>query len=245
MKEKISVVVLAAGRGKRLKSQSQKVTTLLSGKPILCYLFETIESISPDKIIVVVGHKKEDVFSQLEGKEVLYAEQPDLLGTGDAVMQAGPLLQPCKGDVIILCGDAPFISKATLEGLIKTHRQESNSVTLLTCFIDSPTGYGRIKRDSGGRVEGIIEDLNASEEEKSIKEINSGAYIFNAGELMEALGELKRDELKGEYYLTDTVSILADDGKRIGAYVTPNSEECIGINTSEDLKKAEKILKRR
>lgn len=238
----LAVVILAAGQGKRLGGQSQKVVKEILGKPMLLYLLETIEKLTPQKVIIVVGYKKEEVFEQLKDKKVEYAEQLSLKGTGDAVLQTKGNLLDYKGDVLILCGDVPFVTLNTLKNLILTHRKENNSGTILTAFVDNPTGYGRIKRDEKGRVVAIIEELNATPEEKSIKEINAGIYIFKKNPLFEALARVQPDKIKNEYYLTDVIKIMASQGKSVGTYTTETPEECIGINSAEDMEKAIQFL---
>lgn len=241
-KEKLVVVILAAGQGKRLGGKSQKVVRKILGKPMLLYLLDTIEKLSPDKIIVIVGYKKEEVFKQLRGKNVEYVEQPVLKGTGDAVLQTKKLLKGYKGDILILCGDVPFVSINTLKNLIATHRNGNYCGTILTAYIDNPTGYGRIKKDSQDRVRCIIEEVNTTPEEKLIKEINAGIYMFKRDPLFYALSKVKPDPIKKEYYLTDVIKILSDEGRIIGAYTTPMPEECLGINNMEDMERAIRFL---
>jgi len=242
MDSNLAVIILAAGQGKRLGGESQKVVREILGKPMLLYLFEAIEKLTPYKIIVVVGYKKEEVFEQLKNKKVEYAEQTVLKGTGDAVLRAEESLINYKGDVLVLCGDVPFVTIGTLNKLISTHRQKKNCGTILTAFLDVPTGYGRIKKDGQGRVLAIVEELNATPEEKSIKEINAGIYIFKKEPLFNALLQVQPDKIKKEYYLTDTVKILSDSGKIIGTYTTETPEECLGINSIKDIEKATQFL---
>ena len=242
MDSDFAVIILAAGQGKRLGGESQKVVREILGKPMLLYLFETIEKLTPHKIIVIVGYKKEEVIEQLKNKKVEYAEQTALKGTGDAVLRAERHLRNYKGDVLILCGDVPFVTIETLNKLISTHRQKKNCGTILTAFVEDPTGYGRIKKDEQGRVLAIVEELNATPEEKSIKEINAGIYIFKKEPLFNALLKVQPDKIKNEYYLTDAVKILSDTGEIIGTYTTETPEECLGINNIKDIEKAVKFL---
>jgi len=242
MRTHLAVVVLAAGQGKRLGGKSQKVVRKILGKPILLYLLDTIEKISPDKIVIIVGHKKEEVFEQLKNKSVQYAEQNVPRGTGDAVMQAKKVLKNYKGDILILCGDVPFITAGTLGRLVRTHKMNENCGTILTAFLDNPTGYGRIKRNGDGNVLSIVEELNATERERTIKEVNAGIYVFNKSRLFYALDKVLPDKVKKEYYLTDVVSILSLYEKKIGTYTTERPEECMGINSIEDMEKAKRFL---
>mgnify|MGYP000918405688 FL=1 len=244
MKRKLVVLILAAGKGKRLGGESQKVVKKLFDKPLLLYLIETVEMLKPDRIVLVVGHKKEEVFEQMKDRKVEYVEQQLPMGTGHAVMQADEVLKDYHGDILILCGDVPFITISTLKKLIETHTSNRNCGTILTVYPENPFGYGRIIRNGKGTVESIAEEINATEEEKAIKEVNAGVYIFNKKKLFTALKYLKPDRIKGEYYFTDVVEILSSQGQTINTYTTDKPEECIGINTSEDFRKAETLLRR-
>ncbi|HOK56377.1 MAG TPA: sugar phosphate nucleotidyltransferase [bacterium] len=244
-KGNLCFVVLAAGMGKRLGGENQKTVTKLLGKPMLKYLLETIKKINPSKIIIVIGFKKEEVFKELEGENVEYVEQKELKGTGDAVLQAEKILNNFKGDIIVLNGDVPFISEKTINTLIKIHREENSYCTFLTSIVDNPTGYGRILRNERREVIGIVEEVNASDEEKRIKEINAGVYVFKSDSLFSSLKKIEMNSLKKEYYLTDIIKIYRLENKKISTYTTPDPDETIGINTLSDLKKAEEYLKKR
>ncbi|MDD3725993.1 MAG: sugar phosphate nucleotidyltransferase [Candidatus Ratteibacteria bacterium] len=242
MNTNLAVIILAAGQGKRLGGESQKVVREILGKPMLLYLFDTIEKLLPDKIIVIVGYKKEEVLAQLKDKKVEYAEQTSLKGTGDAVLRAEKVLMDYTGDVLILCGDVPFVTIETLKNLISTHRSENSSGTILTAFVDNPAGYGRIKRNENGRVLSIIEELNATPEEKLIKEINAGIYVFKKEPLFQSLLKVSPDKIKNEYYLTDVIKILSEEGKIIKTCTTQAPEECLGINSIQDIERAKNFL---
>ncbi|MGC8977316.1 MAG: sugar phosphate nucleotidyltransferase [Candidatus Ratteibacteria bacterium] len=243
--ENLVFVILAAGKGKRLGGKHQKTVRNILGKPILKYILETIKKFNPLKIIIVVGYKKEEVFKELEGENVEFVEQKELKGTGDAVLSSESLLKDFNGEVVVLNGDTPFITEKTLKELIKIHRENGNVCSFLTTILDNPSGLGRVIRDGDGRVTGIVEELNASEEEKLIKEINAGVYIFNSKELFPALKKIKPDPLKNEYYLTDLIKIFSSENKKISTYKTDNPDETIGINTLSDLKKAIEYIKKR
>lgn len=245
MKKKLAVIILAAGKGKRLGGKSQKVVKKLLGRPMLIYLLDTLELLYPEKIVLIVGHKKEEVFEELRERKVEYAQQQVPRGTGDAVIKASGVMADYRGDVLILCGDVPFITADTLKNLVKEHAASDNSSTILTFNVDNPTGYGRIKRNGSGTVKSIVEELSATEEERRIGEVNSGIYVFDKEELFTALNKVQPDPVKGEYYLTDVIEILSREGKRIGTCTTGKPEECMGINTEEDFIKAETLLKER
>ena len=236
-------VILAAGQGKRLGGQSQKVVRALLGKSILSYLLGTVKKLNPSKIIMVVGHRKEEVFADMRKEEVLYVEQPEPAGTGDAVRRVHPRLKHYQGDVLVLCGDVPFLTLRTLRNLLSQHRRKKTSCTLLTAWMKKPTGYGRIKRNGWGSVVGIVEEVNASAAEKKIKEVNAGVYVFKSQSLFSALRQVRPDPVKGEYYLTDVIEILVNQGQRLSSYLTPTPEETMGINTPDDLRRAEKFLR--
>ena len=241
----IVCVILAAGYGKRLGTKGQKVIQKVFGKPMLSYLLSTIKKISPQKIVIVVGYKKEEVFKELEGEKVEYVEQPQLLGTADAVAKTKDILNNYNGDILVTYGDIPFITKETLEKLIEIHKKEKSICTILTTIVENPKGYGRIKRDKKGNIIKIVEEVNASEEEKKIKEINAGVYVFKKQPLFDTISKISLDPIKKEYYLTDVIKVFVKNGEKISTYLTPEPEETLGINTPEDLKKAEEFLKRR
>lgn len=239
------VIILAAGKGTRMKSSVQKVLHTIFGKPIISHIVEIVQNLKPDKILVVVGHQKEAVKKNLAGNGVEFVEQPKPLGTGDAVKQTEKILKNYRGDVLIICGDTPLLQAKTLKSLLKLHRKKQPAATILTALLKNPFGYGRIKRNSSGEVAAIVEEVDARSAEKKIKEINSGVYLFSAPKLFRSLSLVKPDNVKGEYYLTDAIRILRDSGERIGAHLAEEPEEVLGVNTPEDLKIAQRILARR
>ncbi len=239
MKKNIAVVILAAGHGKRLGGKEQKAIKNILGRSIISYLIETIKKLNPFKIVVVVGFKKEDVINAITDKNIEFVEQKELLGTANAVIQTEKTLKNFIDKILVLCGDAPFISLKTLQALIDENTNSSASCTILTAKFENPTGYGRIKRDSANNVVKIIEEINANDEEKKIKEINTGVYIFNKKLLFQKIHLIKPDPVKNEYFLTDIIELFYQAGKKITTYVTNTPEETIGINTPADFKKAE------
>lgn len=236
------VIILAAGKGTRMKSSVQKVLHTVFGKSMVSHIVETVKGLNPDKILVVVGHQKEAVKKDLTGNGVEFVEQLKPLGTGDAVKQTGKILKDYRGNVLILCGDTPLLQVKTLKSLLRLHRQKQPAVTILTALMKNPFNYGRIKRNGTGEVEAIVEEADARPEEKLIKEINSGVYLFSAPKLFRSLSLIRPDNVKGEYYLTDAIRILRDSGERVAACLIKEPEEVLGVNTPADLKIARQIL---
>jgi bifunctional UDP-N-acetylglucosamine pyrophosphorylase/glucosamine-1-phosphate N-acetyltransferase len=211
-------LVLSAGDGNRMKSQKPKVLHEVLFKPMLNWVLDAAEGAGINDICVVVGSGRELIESHLNGKYPLCV-QHERLGTGHAVRQATDFLkQNMESDVIILCGDAPFISSDIIKASYKQHKNDSNAVTIITADAENPFGYGRIKRDEHGNVICIVEQKDATEQEKAIIEINSGAYWFNTEILLQTLGEIKNDNTQGEYYLTSAVEIISVKGLKSGIF---------------------------
>jgi len=248
MKE-IAAIVLAAGEGTRMKSSIlPKVLHPICWKPMISYILETIQSAGVKKIVVVTGYKSELVKKFLGSSgsnNIKTVNQKKLLGTADAVNGTRKLLKNFKGDVLILYGDMPLITKDCIENLMRRHQNTNASCTLLTAIVKNPTGFGRIIRDDQGRVLRIVEENDASIYEKVIEEINVGLYCFNAAQLFEALKKVKPHNVKSEYYLTDVVSILSRHGGRIESILTNNMDEAFGVSSKNDLVKAQEIIRKR
>ncbi|KPL03878.1 MAG: hypothetical protein AMJ90_02925 [candidate division Zixibacteria bacterium SM23_73_2] len=235
-------VVLAAGKGKRMKSNIPKVMHKIRGRPLIDYLVSTLEDLKIPKIILVVGYKKKMVFDFFKHKDFVFVEQKKLLGTGHAVLQTKKLLEDFDGEVLILFGDVPFISGTTIENLVKTHRRTKAQATVLTAVLDQPKGYGRIIRREDGSLEKIVEDKDASPKEKKIKEMNTGIFCFNSRYLFPALQKIKKENQQGEYYLTDTVDILRKQKHKVSAFVTRDPKEILGVNSMKQLKYLGKLM---
>lgn len=235
-------VVLAAGKGKRMKSNIPKVLHKIGGRPIVDYLVSTLENLKIPKIILVVGYKKKMVFDLFKQREFEFVEQKKLLGTGHAVLQTEDILADFRGEILVLCGDVPFLSGYTIKRLIQTHRKTKAKATVLTAILDKPKGYGRIVRRKDGSLEKIVEEKDASEKEKKIKEINTGSFCFNSKFLFPALEKVKKDNQQGEYYLTDAIEILRSQNHRISAVVAKDPKEIMGVNSIQQLKLLEKLL---
>lgn len=239
----ITAIVLAAGRGTRMKSDTPKVMHEVMGKPMIVHVLENLRSAGVDDVIVVAGFGSDKVKSAARGAKVVI--QKKLLGSGDAVQTARNGLKRIPGNLLVICGDTPLIRPETIKCLIDTHIKTGSSATLLTVNLEDPTGYGRIVRESDGSVSAIVEELEAAPYEKAITEINVGTYCFKAADLFDALEDVKPDNSKGEFFLTDTIAIFNERGKRVSAVVTDDFNETIGVNTRNDLAEATRIMKNR
>ena len=239
----MKAIILAAGKGKRLLSETMnmpKVLRLAAGKPLIGHVLSNIDFIDVSDIVIVAGYKREMVFETL-GDKYTYAVQEEQKGTGHAVMMAKDAFEGYTGDVIILYGDMPLFKKETYKNLIKAHQDSGADCTILTAITDDKLAYGRIIRENG-EVCDIVEDKDCSPEQKAIKELNVGVYVFKADALFSNLDKIKNNNAQGEYYLTDIPKILIGEGKKIASYSTTDSMEILGVNTPEDLELCEKIL---
>lgn len=229
-----AVIIMAAGKGKRMKSNLPKVLHNLAGKPILNYVLDTVDQLEAKRKLLIVGYKS-DKIRELVGDKIEYVEQKEQLGTAHAVLQTKKLLSDFKGDVLILSGDVPFLTVKTLKKLLKHHQTNNFCCTLASTILKNPKGYGRIIRDKKGEIKGIIEEVDLSADRKTITEINSGIYCFNKDKLFRALEKITPDNKQGEYYLTDTVEILLKEGLTVGNIIVKNYSEILGINSRLDL----------
>ena len=237
-------VILAAGMGTRMKSKMPKVLHKVCGKPLSKWVIDASKEAGADKVCAVVGHKAETV-KEVLGDVCEFALQTEQKGTGHAVMQAIDVIKNSKGEVVILNGDTPLITAETINKAIEYHKNNGNQATVITAILDDATGYGRIVRDNDGSVLKIVEQKDASEEEKKINEVNSGMYVFDAQSLVYALDKITPNNAQGEYYLTDTLEILLSAGKKIGGYAISDNDEIRGINDRVQLNEAEKIMQKR
>ena len=237
-------VILAAGMGTRMKSKMPKVLHKVCGKPLSKWVIDASKAAGADKVCAVVGHKAETV-KEVLGDVCEFALQAEQKGTGHAVMQAIDVIKNSKGEVVILNGDTPLITAETINKAIEYHKNNGNQATVITAILDDATGYGRIVRDNDGSVLKIVEQKDASEEEKKINEVNSGMYVFDAQSLVYALDKITPNNAQGEYYLTDTLEILLSAGKKIGGYGISDNDEIRGINDRVQLNEAEKIMQKR
>lgn len=237
-------VILAAGMGTRMKSKMPKVLHKVCGKPLSKWVIDASKAAGADKVCAVVGHKAETV-KEVLGDVCEFALQAEQKGTGHAVMQAIDVIKNSKGEVFILNGDTPLITAETINKAIEYHKNNGNQATVITAILDDATGYGRIVRDNDGSVLKIVEQKDASEEEKKINEVNSGMYVFDAQSLVYALDKITPNNAQGEYYLTDTLEILLSAGKKIGGYAISDNDEIRGINDRVQLNEAENIMQKR
>ena len=242
--EYVMTIIMAAGKGTRMKSNKSKLVHEIYGKPLVKRVVELAEKIGSDEIVAVVGHLREQV-QEVLGDSVKYAYQDELLGTGHAVMQAKKYLEGKKGKVVILYGDVPIIRPETLKNLVSKSIKNKEYATLLTAKYDNPTGYGRIIRDEGGNIKAIVEEKDADALQKKIKEINSGIYCFDIEELLRALKKVNNDNAQGEYYLTDVIKIMNDEGLKTGAVIVEDNTEILGVNDRSQLEFLTKVLRMR
>lgn len=237
------MIILAAGMGKRMKSDIPKVLHPVLGRPMLSYVAEAVDKLTPKKTIVVVGHGAKEVEEVLNSKKITYATQKEQLGTGHAANSAASALKTFKGDILILNGDFPLITPNSLKKFVNQHQRKKADISIFTAIVDDPTGYGRIKRDQKGEVVGIVEEKDATNEEKFIDEINSGTYCVKSSFLWDALKKVNTKNKQKEYYLTDIVEQASKNSLKINGSVISNSDEVLGINDRVDLSLVESILK--
>jgi len=239
----LSVIVLAAGIGKRMKSDLPKVLHPVLGRPMLSYVVDAVLKLLPKRVVVVVGHGAQEVEKVLNSKEITYVTQTEQLGTGHAANCAHPALKSFKGDILILNGDFPLITPNTLKKFVKDHQKHGADISILTALVEDPSGYGRIKRDEGGNVVGIVEEKDATKEERFINEINSGTFFIKSSFLWNALSYVNTRNKQKEYYLTDIVGSAYKNSLKINGSVVLDSDEVIGVNDRSDLSLVESILK--
>jgi UDP-N-acetylglucosamine diphosphorylase/glucosamine-1-phosphate N-acetyltransferase len=240
------IVILAAGMGKRMKSDKAKVLHEIFGKPMIMYVVETAKKIAGNDVILVIGHQDDKVRKVVsEDANVIFALQKDQLGTGHAVSCALPYLPDHTQEVIILCGDVPLLTFETVMRLLKDHIMAKRDISLLAVKINNPKGYGRVLFDEKMNVSGIVEEADASAKQKSIKTINTGIYCVKKEILFDSLKKIKSDNVQGEFYLTDVVELGYREGKVVGVLIGDDSEETVGVNTIHDLMTVENILHNR
>lgn len=239
-----AAVILAAGAGTRMKSEKPKVAHEMLGKPLVTWVIDAAEEAGIERIVTIVGHKREQV-------EAIVADRTDVAvqeqqrGTADAVASSRGVLGGFDGSLLVLSGDCPLISAATMRALVEEREKTGAAVVVLTMQPDDPFGYGRIIRDAEGSVERIVEQKDATPEEAAVRECNSGFYCFDAQALFKALDQVGSDNAQGEYYLTDVLEICRKAGRLVLALPTADVAECLGINTPEQLAEVERLARQR
>lgn len=241
-------IILAAGKGTRMKSETPKVLHEIFNKTLLGYVIEAVNNTGmADENIVIVGHQAERVSEYVSKnypntKTILQTPQ---LGTGHAVSMAINELNDFKGEVVILCGDTPLITSETLKDFVENHRNQKSDLTVMSAIMENPTNYGRIVRKQDGRVDSIVEEKDATSEQKKINEINAGIYCLEWEKVKNAFAELKTNNAQGEYYLTDIIKWGNKNSLNVNAYILKDNEEIFGINSKVNLAEATKMLNRR
>lgn len=240
----LKVVILAAGKSTRMKSDTPKVLHHIAGMPMLRWVVEAARVLSPHEIIVIVGHGAEAVRREFAQDALTFVMQEPQLGTGHAVMQARAALAGAA-QVAVLCGDVPLLTGETLSRLAECHRDAQASATILTTVLEKPAGYGRIVRDELGNVKAIVEQRDLKPGQERINEINSGAYLFSGPELLARLDRLTNQNAQKEYYLTDVIHLLERDGQPVAAWCCEDAREVLGINTRKELAACDKVARAR
>ena len=246
MTHDLHIVVLAAGKSTRMKSARPKVLHDLAGRMLIEHVLHTTKHLGATSTTLVIGHAADDVRASLQSwTDLQYAVQSPQLGTGHALLQTEPLLAGKKGTVLLLYGDVPLLMPATLQRLLEAHRQHKAAATILTTELPDPYGYGRIVRDAGGSITRIVEERDASADERGIHEINSGIYAFSTQGLFEALHSLATDNAQGEYYLTDLVAMYHKQGRAVASLCLEDPDELRGINSRVELAEMTRIVRDR
>jgi len=243
-----AAIILAGGIGRRFQERDgldvPKVLRPLLGRPMLEYVLEAVEGAGVERVVVVVGYKGEEVFERFKGRaEFAWQEQP--MGTGHAVLKGLKRLGNFNGHILTLCGDVPLITGGLLRRLAEFHLESGADVTILTAELEDPSGYGRILRGPDGRVVGIVEEKDATEEQKRIREVNAGTYCFKAISLCRLLPGLTNDNKQCEFYLTDVVGEAVRGGMKVEAMVSDSPECVLGVNNPQELEVAERLLEKR
>ena len=239
MEEKVfCALILAAGKGTRMKSDLAKVLHVLEDKPLLHYSLQSAHRAGAEKIVVIIGHQADKVREEFSYSGCIFVEQKPRLGTGHAVLQAKEVLAGYQGKTVILCGDVPLLTPATIKSLIENHIATGAAITVLTTTPPDPRGYGRIIKDTDGSIAKIVEERDATAAEKQIGEINTGIYCADTPLLFEALGKITNNNDQKEYYLTDIVEIACREGRIVKPHIATDYIEVMGINTPDELSRA-------
>ena len=239
----LKTLILAAGKGTRMKSNIPKIVHKVNGIPMISKIITVLEEIGSTENILILGYKKEEVL-KVVGENSSYVLQNEQLGTGHAVIQAKDKLKDYDGDVMVVCGDTPLLKPETLKKLYNFHKDSGAVTTILTSIYENPFGYVRIVKENG-LVKAIVEEKEANDEVKKIKEVNAGVYCFNSKELFKALNKINNNNEKGEYYLTDVIGIQVNENKKVRSFILEDSMEILGVNSKVELAQAGNILRDR
>ena len=242
---KLSVLVLAAGKGTRMKSGIPKILHPILGMPMIHYVVNTVSSIKPDRLLMVIGSDGERIKNNLDKFAIEYVYQQAQLGTGHAVNSAKAALLKFNGNILIINGDFPLITTKTLKSFVSKHSKGKSILSILTTELTNPTGYGRIIRGAKGDLIEVVEEKDCTQSQKQLKEINSGLYLVQSGYLWKLLGEISSDNSQNEYYLPDIVRLSIKNGYKVSSYKSPDPDEVMGVNDRAQLCIAETILKMR
>lgn len=245
MNKPAAAIVLAAGKGTRMKTELPKVLVQACGRPLIAYVLDALREASIRRIHVVVGYRADEVRKALAGQEdVDFVDQPEQLGTGHAVMVCRDALADHDGPVVIVTGDSPMLQSKSVRKLLAGFDRDNAACVMGTIHKPDPTGLGRVVRDEQGRFEAIVEERDATPEQRLITEVNMSTYVFDRGELFAALDQLRPDNAQGEYYVTDCPGILKRAGKRVEALPVLEQVEALSVNTVDDLQEVEEAMRR-
>ena len=237
----VAVLVLAAGQGTRMKSDLAKVLHPMAGRPLLAHVLDALAGLEVGRVLVVVGHQRERVIEAFPDRGLEWVIQAEQRGTGHAVLMAAPQLAGFPGTLLVVCGDTPLLTTPTLEALLERHAGSGAAVTVLSMRLPDPRGYGRVIRDPGGGIAAIVEERDASPEQRAIHEVNSGNYAFDYPALAAVLSAMTAHNAQGEYYLTDTVALLRRAGRSTAVVCGEDYRELLGVNSPQQLAEAERI----
>lgn len=242
----VAAIILAAGQSTRMKSDLPKILHEVCGRPMLSYVIDACRGAGATKIVLIVGFGKEQVIQHYgQERDLVFVEQKQRRGTAHAALCAEPELKGFKGQVLIIAGDMPLVREKTLQELLNEHQTTGDAVTLATSILDDPAGYGRIVRDSAGRLAGIVEHNDCTPEQRKIREVNPSYYCFDGVKMFDILHRVKADNAKGEYYITDSVRIALDAQWGAGAIPAVAAEDATGINSRHELALVSQMMQRR